>query len=202
MPLEGGRTNQVWRIEAPEPSILKVYPPKSDNPMFANDCGDEIRSLACLGQTGLAPHLLASDDAAPPRWIVYRHVAGKPWSRGTADVAQLLARLHGTKAPENLPQNPGGSRALAQQTRTILSQCTSRTARTLERQALPAPVGPVGRLSLIHGDPVPGNILSVPDWLTLIDWQCPAMGDPTEDLSLFMSPAMQSLYRGAPLDTP
>ena len=28
------------------------------------------------------------------------------------------------------------------------------------------------------------------------------MGDPTEDLSLFMSPAMQSLYRGAPLDTP
>ena len=35
--------------------------------------------------------------------------------------------------------------------------------------------------------------------LTLIDWQCPRLGDPAEDLALFLSPAMQLLYRGAPL---
>ena len=36
----------------------------------------------------------------------------------------------------------------------------------------------------------------VPGGLTLIDWQCPASGDPTEDIATFLSPAMQRLYRG------
>lgn len=35
--------------------------------------------------------------------------------------------------------------------------------------------------------------------ITLIDWQCPAIGDPTHDIAIFLSPAMQLLYRGAPL---
>jgi thiamine kinase-like enzyme len=60
-------------------------------------------------------------------------------------------------------------------------------------------VPPLPLLSLIHGDPVPGNLLAHDGTLTLIDWQCPQMGDPSEDLALFLSPAMQVLYRGATL---
>jgi thiamine kinase len=52
---------------------------------------------------------------------------------------------------------------------------------------------------LIHGDPVPGNILVQRDQALLIDWQCPALGDPAHDLALFLSPAMQRLYAGKSL---
>ena len=32
--------------------------------------------------------------------------------------------------------------------------------------------------------------------VTLIDWQCPGLGDPVDDLAAFLSPAMQYLYGG------
>ncbi len=35
--------------------------------------------------------------------------------------------------------------------------------------------------------------------LCLIDWQCPALGDPAEDLAQFLSPGMQGLYGNQPL---
>jgi aminoglycoside phosphotransferase (APT) family kinase protein len=69
---------------------------------------------------------------------------------------------------------------------------------------LPAPpdpgVPPPARPRLVHGDAVPGNLIATPAGAVVaIDWQCPAAGDPADDLSLFLSPAMQRLYRGAPL---
>ena len=60
-------------------------------------------------------------------------------------------------------------------------------------------VAPSGRRRLVHGDPVPGNIVTGPGRAALIDWQCPALGDPAADLAIFASPAMQQVYRGAPL---
>ncbi|GHC51908.1 phosphotransferase [Neogemmobacter tilapiae] len=54
--------------------------------------------------------------------------------------------------------------------------------------------------ALLHYDPVPGNIVIRPDQPPLlIDWQCPALGDPAHDLAIFLSPAMQMLYAGKPL---
>ena len=46
---------------------------------------------------------------------------------------------------------------------------------------------------------VPANIIKDPAGLTLIDWQCPTIGDAAEDLATFLSPAMQSLDGGQPL---
>ncbi len=46
---------------------------------------------------------------------------------------------------------------------------------------------------------VPANIIKDPAGPTLIDWQCPAIGDAAEDLATFLSPAMQSLYAGQSL---
>ena len=43
---------------------------------------------------------------------------------------------------------------------------------------------------------MPGNIIATPNGPVLIDWQCPARGDPAEDLATFLSPAMHWLYRG------
>ena len=62
----------------------------------------------------------------------------------------------------------------------------------------------------MHTDCGPGNII-VPSGVTargapegghpvLIDWQCPGLGDPVEDLANFTSPAIQILYGLDPLD--
>ena len=59
----------------------------------------------------------------------------------------------------------------------------------------------MGRACLLHGDPVPANIIAGARSLRLIDWQCPAIGDPCEDLAVFLSPAMQMTYRGSKLGT-
>lgn len=54
-------------------------------------------------------------------------------------------------------------------------------------------------LSYIHTDCGPGNIIANNTAVYLIDWQCPAIGDPVEDLINFSSPAIQILYGLGPL---
>jgi len=53
--------------------------------------------------------------------------------------------------------------------------------------------------AFLHGDPVPANFVMTERGAVLIDWQCPASGDPCEDIAIYLSPAMQSLYGGTPL---
>ena len=50
----------------------------------------------------------------------------------------------------------------------------------------------------LHGDPVAGNFIKS-DRVVAIDWQCPAIGDPCDDIAIYLSAGMQSIYRGAPL---
>ena len=74
-------------------------------------------------------------------------------------------------------------------------------AEVLEKSVLPKMPEPVptGPGVFLHGDPVPANVVSGLEGITFVDWQCPATGDVCEDLFIFASPAMQSLYGGAPL---
>jgi thiamine kinase-like enzyme len=57
---------------------------------------------------------------------------------------------------------------------------------------------PVRRASLVHTDCGPGNIVRGAGGLVLIDWQCPGVGDPVEDVACFLSPAMMILYATPP----
>jgi aminoglycoside phosphotransferase (APT) family kinase protein len=52
---------------------------------------------------------------------------------------------------------------------------------------------------LVHTDPGPGNVIVATDGPQLIDWQCPGLGDPVEDLAAFASPAIHLLYGLDPL---
>ena len=45
-------------------------------------------------------------------------------------------------------------------------------------------------------DPTAPAILATAQGPLLIDWQCPGMGDPAEDLATLLSPAMIWLYTG------
>ena len=56
-----------------------------------------------------------------------------------------------------------------------------------------------GAAVLLHGDPVPGNLIHGPSGLVAIDWASARIGPAEHDLALFLSPAMQLLYAGRPL---
>ncbi|WP_297773944.1 phosphotransferase [uncultured Roseovarius sp.] len=198
--LAGGRTNRSWRVNSEAGSIvIKLFGPCGLNPMFPNDPNSEVLALEHLAGRKLAPVLLDHFQTKAGYCIVYEHVAGKMWQGGPASVAGLLDRVHALDAPLSLRRAPDGSHAIEQQTRLILSHCPPARARAVWHLKPGGSIPPSGRSCLLHGDPVPGNIIGSGDDWYLIDWQCPAIGDPCEDLSIFLSPAMQMAYRGVRL---
>ncbi|KUP94742.1 phosphotransferase enzyme family protein [Tritonibacter horizontis] len=132
-------------------------------------------------------------------WLIYTHLAGGPWTQDTAHVARLLGILHDQAVFAGLPDGVNGSVALEAQTEAILAVTDSAESAELMTQRPLGRVPETLQTGLIHGDPVPGNLMVHDGTLALIDWQCPQRGDPAEDLALFLSPAMQLLYRGRPL---
>ncbi|WP_245226958.1 phosphotransferase family protein [Parasedimentitalea maritima] len=192
--LSGGRSNCVWRAGE---TVVKLYLKYGENPLFANDPKRERASLSALAGTGMVPRLLDAGVFNGHHWLAYSHIEGSIWQTGTPHVAQLLGRLHDQPRFSDLPEGCNGSTSLAAQTRAILARC--KTTGHLQHLSPVGQVAPLEKRTLIHGDPVPGNLLEHDGTLTLIDWQCPQLGDPTEDLALFLSPAMQLLYRGHPL---
>lgn len=179
--------------------VVKLFGAGSGNPLFPNDPALEVASLRHLEGTHLAPVWLDDFPTDAGYCVVYRHVAGQSWQAGAAEIATLLHRVHGLTGPGHLRMAPDGSAALVRQTEAILAQCAPSSAETLRKLQPARGIPPSGRRCFLHGDPVPGNIVGAPgDW-RLIDWQCPAIGDPCEDIALFLSPAMQLAYRGPPL---
>lgn len=182
-PLSGGRTNRLWRVGD---LVLKRYDPAAASPLFPNNAADEARALHLFAPQGLAPRL----RAAGADWVIYDHLAGAVWSGDPAPVARMLGRLHGLRLPD-LPFRPApnGSAALLDQARSMASG--------LDLPPPPAdpqiaPASPC----ILHGDAVAGNVIVTAEGPRLIDWQCPATGDPAEDIATFLSPAMMWLYTG------
>lgn len=192
--LSGGRTNHVWRAGS---LILKLFNTLPANPLFANSAREEARVLQALSGSGLAPEFCAAGDFEGQNWLLYHHIDGDLWRDRPEQVAALLGQLHAQAVPSGLPQGANGSENLLAQTKAILGACSG--AAPLMGRKPDGAVPPCDQLCLIHGDPVPGNIVVTPRGLVLIDWQCPQFGDPAEDLALFLSPAMQSLYGRRPL---
>ncbi len=191
----------VWKVLGESgDTVLKLYRTKLRNPMFRNDAQLEALCLRAFEQDGFVPRLRATGQHQGDAWVLYDHAPGRPWESDTAQVASLLRRLHGATVVLPLPTGRNGSADLARHGAELLALCSSGFKDRVTAMRPEDPVPPTKRTCLIHGDPVAGNILVDGSSLTLIDWQCPAIGDPCEDLALFLSPAMQHLYRGAPLN--
>jgi aminoglycoside phosphotransferase len=186
-PLRGGRVNRLWRAGD---VVVKLYDPAGASPLFPNSAADESRALRFAAPQGLSPRLLAEGRAGGADWLAWNHAPGTPWQSDPAIPARLLARLHALPPPPAFRPRPGGSAAILAQGTAIGAPWPAPPDPGLPPCPAPAP---------LHGDPVPGNILTDGTCALLIDWQCPATGDPAEDIALFLSPAMQWLYRGAPL---
>ncbi|MDF1856300.1 phosphotransferase [Pseudooceanicola sp.] len=201
--LHGGRSNASWRISATSgpAMVVKLYGQAGTNPLFPNDPQAEASALRHLQGSGIAPQYLASWASDQGRALIYAMVEGPCWSEAPDAVARLLTRLHRMPPPPGLRQVPDGSAEIARDGARILALCAAGPKR--DHLAGLRPVGTAlpasGRRAFLHGDPVPGNLIVTDRGPVLIDWQCPAQGDPVEDIALFLSPAMQIAYRGRPL---
>lgn len=168
--------------------VCKLFA-EEGTPLFPNDPDAESRALLHLDGTGLAPDHISRITSRAGAVLVYRHIPGPVWTSGVDAVADLLSRLHA--APP-----PAGLRRIAPPLSTtgMIPDDGSAEARRLARMRPDFDVAPNAEMVFLHGDVVAENIIASPAGLRLIDWQCPALGDPTEDLAIFLSPAMQYVY--------
>lgn len=183
-PLPGGRSNRLWHVGR---FVVKRYDAAAASPLFPNDPHAEALALSLFAPLKIAPTLRAAGED----WVIYEHREGSTWplSAEPASIARLLYRLHSAPIPpQHFRTLPNGSSAILHHARTFGADCP--IPPPPDPQIPPVPPRPV------HADPVLGNILSTAEGPLLIDWQCPGMGDPAEDLATLLSPAMMWLYTG------
>ena len=196
--LPGGYRNEVWKVRAGRSWLIeKRYceEPGEANPMYPNLPDHEVAALAALGPRGLSPQLVDHDPSA----VTYRFVPGTMWRSGVADVAALLYAIHSGPAPRDL-RSLGASAAQARGhgDEMVAAVTTEAAAGLLAVRPKVVSTEVVRRASLVHTDCGPGNLVRSRAGLVLIDWQCPGLGDPVEDIACFVSPAMMVLYDQPP----
>ncbi len=202
--LHGGYWNVVMRVQAPKIDlVVKQSNPDVINPMFPNLPDDEALAFKTLSPYGICPSFVDYvPDADGGPVLVYQFCDGEKWQHDCSAVGRLLRKLHDLDVSEDfraLNIEPAG--ILAQAREALEGVPVDTPNRILLEKIRPEPIAHPGlnHLSLIHTDCGPGNLIQNGDNLFLIDWQCPGMGDPVEDLVCFSSPGMQILYDCAPL---
>ena len=195
--LAGGRSNRVWHLRTNNDLDLcvKLYPKDPwENPLFANDPLGEHTCLKALAPHGLSPTPVAFIETSVGPCLVYEHISGTILEDQVKLIAQCLAQLHQLPALDGLRDSSVGSGQLGEDGLHILGMCQTPTKMRLRNLMPDTYVTFVSQRRMIHADPVPANIIVSEGKAKLIDWQCPAFGDPAEDLCHFLSPAMQWLY--------
>lgn len=204
-PLAGGYHNTVVRVRDGEAVdwVVKQYVVGSTNPLYPQLHDHEALALEVFASRRVAPVLVGYlPDAEVGPVVVYEFVEGAMWDGDVAAAAAVLARAHVTVVPEDAP-----FRRLAVTSDDVLDDAarmlvvsSPHHAAAIRRCARSVPAWVSDERALVHTDCGPGNMVTSEDGVRLIDWQCPGLGDPLEDLVVFTSPAMQILYGRPPLD--
>jgi len=199
--LTGGYLNQVFRLRGSGIDwVVKRFLPETELALFPNLPEPEHRAMSLANKLGLAPKPVAFIDQPDLTVLVYDYVEGEMWSDGIAAVAQMLKRLRAA--------DPSGFRSVPMTPEGILTEgdaflpkiAPERRKRMEAARPKPIRVDPVKPV-LLHTDIGPGNIIVEQGTgrLVVIDWQCPAAGDPIQDAIAFLSPGFQILYSRPPL---
>ncbi|MCU1392989.1 MAG: hypothetical protein JWM34_1417 [Ilumatobacteraceae bacterium] len=202
--LTGGYHNDVFRVRGDDTDVVvKHFVADSGNPLYPQRPRDEAAALERLRGTGLAPLPVAFlPDASGRALLVYGYVDGPMWDvpHGVREVGAMLGRLHALGITDGFRALPAVGSAVVAQARAMLAgvEAPQRLVRQLGIEPPPSLGAPT--VTLVHTDCGPGNIVVTPAGPCLIDWQCPGIGDPVEDLANFASPAIQVLYARPPLD--
>ena len=198
-PLRGGRSNHLWKFSGHNRKlVVKLYTNRATD-LFPNDPDAEMLALNHASGAGVGPTPVTALRIGERSALIYEFIEGRRWQRDVVAVSALLARLHAIPPPDGLRTIPAGGQAILETGSRMLSECAGPDALRLIDLRPETPEVPTVPKAFLHGDVVPDNLVDSPHGLRLIDWQCPARGDPAEDLAVFLSPAMQVLYGCEPL---
>jgi aminoglycoside phosphotransferase (APT) family kinase protein len=205
-PLKGGYWNDVYRIQGEGVDwVAKMFRAGWELTLYPIMPDAEAAALRVLQGTAVAPDPIAYFPASngQPAVLIYEFWPGRMWHSGVAAVAAVLRRLHGLDASglTQFRQQPTSAAGILAQGDELLAAIPDSTQGQQVRQLRP-PVRPLPqakRPSLLHTDFGPGNMIDGPRGLRIIDWQCPGLGDPTEDVWSFLSPGLNILFHHEPL---
>ena len=189
----GGRTNKVWRLVGKKDFICKLYSETKTNPLFKNIPEEEYRCLRWLDGSDIAPKPYKYLNTPFGKVLLYNYIVGQTWSHDVDAVSELLFRIRKHKYPKGLrilSNLPSDIKQIGLEiTNKLNNYHKSKLINVCPDVSIPD-IKPV----LLHTDVVPGNLILGDKGLRLIDWQCPAIGDPIVDIMMFLSPGMHKIY--------
>ncbi len=207
-PLSGGYWNDVFRVRGDGIDwVVKRFSEVITGTLFPNLPEAEAAALERLDGLEVAPAPVAFfPDSGAGAVLVYGFHAGRAWADDVRPVAGAMRRQHQVAAKNRLSPGAGHTGGgIVAEGDVILARARSVQAcrarlHPPQAEAVPRrPPAPLPHRSLIHTDAGAQNIVVGPQGLRIIDWQCPAAGDPAEDAYSFVSDAFQILKSTSPL---
>ena len=189
----GGRTNKVWRLLGDEDLICKLYLETKTNPLFNNTPEAEYACLLWLDGSDIAPKPYKYLKTPFGEVLLYNYIKGQTWSHDVNAVSELLTQIRTHKYPNGLRILSNMPINIKQTGLEIIDKLNSYHKNKLINLCPDVSVSEIEPV-LLHTDVVPGNLILGVEGLRLIDWQCPAIGDPIVDIMMFLSPAMHEIY--------
>jgi thiamine kinase len=189
----GGRTNKVWRLVGENDLICKLYLETKNNPLFNNTPEVEYECLLWLDGSNIAPKPYKYLKTPFGEVLLYDYIKGEIWSHNVDIVSELLTRVRKHKYPKGLRTLSVLPSNIKQTGLEIISKLNSYHKNKLNMICPDISISDIEPV-LLHTDVVPGNLILGNKGLRLIDWQCPAIGDPIVDIVMFLSPGMHKIY--------
>ena len=121
--------------------------------------------------------------------LLYYYIDGKTWSKNVSAVADLLNHVRKHKPLKGLRVLISSPSQVKESCLEIISRLKSSHKNDLIYMCPDVSISNIEPV-LLHTDVVPGNLILGDEGLRLIDWQCPAIGDPIVDIMMFLSPGM------------
>jgi len=198
--LKGGYWNDVLRVQSERFDwVLKRFHEEEERErLFPVLADSEALALKTLQNKDVAPDFVAYFPAGQGERavLIYDFFQGDLAAKDFRAIAKLMKRYHSLaiakKSFRPLAIQP---KDLLLQANTLLDDC-QQDSLVAKLQALRPQVQTVPALrkrSLIHTDAWIGNFISSDTKLALIDWQCPGMGDPAEDIWTFLYSGFEQL---------
>ncbi|MDB4017174.1 phosphotransferase [Amylibacter sp.] len=189
----GGQTNKVWRLEGEKDLICKLYLESKTNPLFNNNPEAEYRCLLWLEGSDIAPKPYKYLKTPFGEVLLYNYIKGQTWSHNVSTVSELLTRVHKHKYLKDLRTLSALPSDIRGTGFKIIDKLNSYHKNKLNMICPDVSISDIEPV-LLHTDVVPGNLIIGKEGLRLIDWQCPAIGDPIVDIMMFLSPGMHEIY--------
>ena len=189
----GGRTNKVWRLIGEKDLICKLYLETNTNPLFNNTPEAEYSCLLWLEGSDIAPKPSKYLKTPFGAVLMYYYIKGEKWSHNVDTVSELLTRIRNHKCPKGLRILSNFPSDIKQTGLEIINKLNRYHQNELINICPDVSIPDIEPV-LLHTDVVPGNLILGEKGLWLIDWQCPAIGDPIVDIMMFLSPGMHKIY--------